>query len=151
MSSLEKLKQGIKIKTTTHPHSTAKGVERASRVKILEAKPGIVKLGVRIRNGQTITVFKLDRVDMMDGHHPIDPAVGSELNLVDRFKMDGETWVGWTIQEVDLPGNLSNFRTEFGLNPPDLDGQTLMWAVTYTKERFDGDHVYVGYADVTPP
>jgi len=157
MGTRDRVKQGIHIKTTHPPHTTPGGttVERQSRVSVTDGQRKPVYLGVRIRDNQTITKFMLGNVDMTlnDPNHPKDTSASAVLNSLERYRADGETWSAWKIQPVHLPQNLSNFKTEFGVDHPDLDGQTVMWAVVYADEPagFAGDHVYIGYADVTPP
>jgi hypothetical protein len=156
MGSLSRrVAQGIKIKTQHPPTIIGADVVRKSRVKV-EAERDAVKLAVRIRADQEITKFILGvgahAVDMLDANHPYAADVQTELESLPRFQCDGEKWIAWRVSKNDLPHNLANFRTEFGLSNPDTDGQTVMWAVVYETDpnSFGGEHVFVGYADVSP-
>ena len=143
-------KQGIRIKTKKIQGKNG-GVERESRVTVSVDETTIkdyIKLGVRIGEEQEVTKFSLGRFRVLSVSR--DNLVEEELNGVDKFKMDGEKWVAWRIPTKALPG-LNGFRTSFGLSRAIPEGQTVMWAVAYGDEPFSGEHVYIGYADVTPP
>ncbi len=145
-----RIKQGIKIKTLTKKAANG-GIERTSRVNVDKGAvlKDEVKLGVRIRSGQKITKFMLDKKDIFSIGY--DTQVEQDLAAQKRFEMDGEEWRGWRISTKQLPANLGNFPTEFALTPADPEGQTVMWAVVYAgdPEGFASEHVYIGYADVS--
>ena len=146
---MARAKQGIRIKTKKIERTNG-GVERESTVSVVvddPAKIREVKLGVRLATGQRVTKFEWPHLNVLPLY---DAAVAAELNAVDKFKMDGEEWAGWRVPSAKLPG-LNGFKTAFGLSPAIPEGQTVMWAVVYHDEPFSGDHVYIGYADVTPP
>jgi hypothetical protein len=143
-------KQGIRIKTKKIQGRNG-GVERESRVTVSVDETTIkdyIKLGVRIGEEQEVTKFSLGRFRVLSVSR--DNLVEEELNGVDKFKVDGEKWVAWRIPTKALPG-LNGFQTSFALSRAIPEGQTVMWAVAYGDEPFSGNHVYIGYADVTPP
>jgi hypothetical protein len=143
-----KPRQGIRIKTK-HIKAAGGGVRRESRVKVDEKEPrGAIHLGVRIGERQRLTEFFLD--DLAVHRLPYNQEAQDLLNTLDAFKLDGERWSAWTIPKDKIP-SLEGFETSFGLTPARADGQTVMWAVAYARETFAGEHVFIGYADVTRP